>query len=102
MTQPDNVDSERQLPLLPCAAFERASATYEPVTSVPRTAPLSVCSPAALLNVQRRFTRPFPSVTARAGVTAPAFTVKLSGESATGFPYMSVTIATSLRASPDA
>src|SRR6266550_9291938 len=60
--------------------------TYSPVTSVPRTMPVSTCSPGFEPSFQVRAALPFASLTARAGLTVPDFTEKFTRASGTGFP----------------
>src|SRR5206468_11198523 len=60
--------------------------TYSPVTSVPLTTPRSVCSPALEPSFHVNAARPRLSLTARPGVTTPAFAEKLTLASGTGFP----------------
>src|SRR5690349_9833236 len=59
---------------------------YSPVTSVPCTIPLRVCSPLFDPSFQVNAALPFTSLTARLGVTTPDFTEKFTRASGTGFP----------------
>ena len=60
--------------------------TYSPLTSDPRTVPVSVCSPTFDPSFQVRAALPLASLTARVGVTVPDFTEKVTFASGTGFP----------------
>src|ERR1700730_8160918 len=60
--------------------------TYSPVTSVPRTAPVRGCSPGVEPSFQVSPALPLLSLTTRAGVTVPDFTLKLTRASGTGLP----------------
>ena len=60
--------------------------TYSPLTSEPRTNPVSVCSPTFEPSFQVNAALPLASLTARVGLTVPDFTENVTLASGTGFP----------------